>query len=130
MFDFVNSQDCPFCSLSSDRLVKENGLACAINDSYPVTEGHALVIPKRHAENYFSLTREELLACDELIRDVRTCIETEDSTVKGFNIGMNAGVAAGQTVFHCHIHVIPRRIGDVEDPRGGIRHLIPGKGNY
>ena len=130
MSDSSNSPNCPFCSLSSDRLLKENGLACAISDSYPVTKGHALVIPKRHTENYFSLTKEELLACDELIKAVRNRIETEDLTVKGFNVGVNAGVAAGQTVFHCHIHLIPRRIGDVDEPRGGIRNLIPGKGNY
>ena len=125
-----NFLNCPFCSLSPDRVLMENELAYAVNDQYPVTEGHALVIPKRHTENYFSLTKDELLACDELIRDVRGLVERTDSMVEGFNIGMNAGAAAGQTVFHCHIHVIPRRVGDVDDPRGGIRHLIPGKGNY
>ena len=121
---------CVFCSISLDQVVAENALAYAILDKFPVAEGHLLVIPKRHAENYFSLTQEELLACDDLLRELRDEIKVKDSKVKGFNIGINAGKVAGQTVFHCHIHLIPRREGDVDDPRGGIRHLMPGKGKY
>lgn len=126
----MGNQPCTFCSISADRVIADNALAYAISDKYPVTEGHLLVIPKRHAESYFSLTQEELLACDVLLRQLRNDIEREDSTVKGFNIGINSGKVAGQTVFHCHIHLIPRREGDVDDPRGGVRHLIPGKGKY
>ena len=81
-------------------------------------------------EDYFGLTKEELLACDELIKHLKDDITTIDSSVSGFNIGMNIGESAGQTVFHCHIHLIPRRSGDVANPRGGVRHLIPGKGDY
>ena len=123
-------ENCLFCSIDSDRIIAENALAYAIRDGFPVTEMHTLVIPKRHAVDYFSLTKEELKACDSLLRQLKVEIEESDDSVQGFNIGMNAGAVAGQTIFHCHIHLIPRREGDVENPRGGVRHLIPGKGNY
>jgi diadenosine tetraphosphate (Ap4A) HIT family hydrolase len=125
-----NNSDCLFCSIDRDRIIAENELAFAIRDGFPVTELHTLVIPKRHAVDYFSLTQDELLACDSLLRQLKDEIQQADATVLGFNIGMNAGEVAGQTIFHCHIHLIPRREGDVENPRGGVRHLIPGKGNY
>ena len=80
--------------------------------------------------DYFDLTKKELLACDELLKKIKQDIQAEDASVDGFNIGMNAGLSAGQTVFHCHIHLIPRRTGDVENPCGGVRHTIPGKGFY
>ncbi len=112
---------CLFCEISNERIVAENDLAYAVHDGFPVTELHT---------HYFGLTQEELLACDNLIRSLKDEIMDSDSSVNGFNIGMNAGESAGQTVFHCHIHLIPRRSGDVENPRGGVRHLIPGKGNY
>ncbi len=115
-------ESCLFCHIENERVVAENDLAYAIRDGFPVTELHTLIIPKRHVEDYFGLTQEELLACDEIMNS--------DSSVDGFNIGMNSGESAGQTIFHCHIHLIPRRSGDVENPRGGVRHLIPGKGNY
>jgi len=95
-----------------------------------VTDGHTLVIPKRHAEDYFSLKKDELIACDALLRQLRVDIQHDDPLVEGFNIGINSGAVAGQTIFHCHIHLIPRKKGDVENPRGGVRHLIPGKGDY
>jgi len=123
-------ESCLFCHIENERVVAENDLANAIRDGFPVTELHTLIIPKRHVEDYFSLTQEELLACDELMRLLKDEIMNSDSSVDGFNIGMNAGESAGQTIFHCHIHLIPRRTGDVENPRGGVRHLIPGKGNY
>jgi ATP adenylyltransferase len=122
--------DCIFCAIDKSRVVAENNLALAIRDGFPVTEGHTLVIPKRHVEDYFGLSEEELLACDALVRQSREQLQTTDASIGGFNIGMNAGKAAGQTVFHCHIHLIPRREGDVPEPRGGVRHVIPGKGNY
>ena len=126
----MTSRLCAFCSIRRDSFVAENALAYAIYDKFPVTDGHVLVIPKRHAENYFSLTEDELLACDGLLRQLHVHLRDKDSFVEGFNIGMNAGAVAGQTVFHCHIHLIPRRNGDVDDPRGGIRNVIPGKGKY
>jgi diadenosine tetraphosphate (Ap4A) HIT family hydrolase len=122
--------DCIFCMIDKSRIIATNELAYAIRDGFPVTEGHTLVIPRRHVEDYFGLTQQELLACDEILRELKVQTQQEDTRVEGFNIGVNAGEVAGQTVFHCHIHLIPRRRGDVEQPRGGVRHLIPGKGAY
>ena len=122
--------DCLFCNLPSDRCVLENRLAIAILDKFPVTASHMLVLPKRHALSYFDLGRPELNACNLLLEAAKARIEQEDRAVSVFNIGINAGRAAGQTVFHCHIHLIPRREGDVPDPAGGVRHLIPGRGFY
>lgn len=121
---------CLFCEIPKERVVSQNELAYVIRDGFPVTKGHSLVIPKRHAVDYFSLTDAEVMACHQLLCSERTLAISSDSTIEGFNIGLNAGEAAGQTVFHCHFHLIPRRKGDVEDPRGGVRHLIPGKGYY
>lgn len=125
-----DDSQCFFCSVPAERVIAENELAYAIYDGFPVTEGHALVIPKRHMLDYFTLTQGDLIACDELLRTLREEILQSDSSVKGFNIGINAGAAAGQTIFHCHIHLIPRREGDVENPRGGVQNVIPGKGSY
>jgi ATP adenylyltransferase len=121
---------CLFCDIPPERVIAENDLAYAIRDGFPVTPLHTLIIPKRHAATFFDLREDEILACNRLMQDLRAAILREDPTVDAFNIGMNAGEAAGQTVFHCHIHLIPRRKGDVENPRGGVRHLIPGKGFY
>ena len=108
----------------------QNDLAYAIRDGFPVTEMHTLIIPKRHAATYFDLTQAEINATNSLMAQLKSDIEKADTAVTGFNIGMNSGESAGQTIFHCHIHLIPRRNGDVENPRGGVRHLIPGKGSY
>ena len=121
---------CLFCNIKESGLDHENKLAYASYDSYPVTKYHCLIIPKRHIKDYFDLSKDELLACDHLIRSLKEEINNSDSSVNGFNIGMNAGESAGQTIFHCHIHLIPRRTGDVDNPRGGVRHTIPGKGDY
>jgi len=121
---------CPFCEISKKNLLAENLLALAILDSFPVTTGHTLVIPKRHATDYFDLTVEEVQSCHELLCVTKQQIISNDRSVEGFNIGLNAGEVAGQTIFHCHFHLIPRRRGDVPDPRGGVRHVIPGKGTY
>jgi diadenosine tetraphosphate (Ap4A) HIT family hydrolase len=125
------TNNCLFCSIPAERVIRENSLAYAIFDAFPVVPQHALVIPRRHAETYFDLTKEELLACDALLRELRSELTQKDPSIEGFNIGMNAGRVAGQTVFHCHIHLLPRRAGDIEgDPRGGVRHMISGKGYY
>jgi diadenosine tetraphosphate (Ap4A) HIT family hydrolase len=116
--------------MTDDRIIDSNDLTYTIRDGFPVTPLHTLIIPKRHAVDYFDLTKKELLACDELLKKIKQDIQAEDASVDGFNIGMNAGLSAGQTVFHCHIHLIPRRTGDVENPCGGVRHTIPGKGFY
>lgn len=121
---------CLFCEIPEERIIAENSLAYAIRDGYPVTEHHTLIIPKRHIAEYFELGRPEINACNELMYGIRKEVLKLDSSVTGFNIGMNAGEDAGQTIFHCHIHLIPRRKGDVENPRGGVRHVIAGKGYY
>jgi diadenosine tetraphosphate (Ap4A) HIT family hydrolase len=124
------TQPCLFCTIPKERVIASNDLAYAIRDGFPVTPLHTLIIPKRHVEDYFGLSQAELGACNDLLMKLRSSILAEDYEVEGFNIGMNAGAAAGQTIFHCHIHLIPRRKGDVENPRGGVRHVIPGKGFY
>ena len=121
---------CLFCEIPPERVIASNELAFAIRDGFPVTPFHSLVIPKSHKIDYFSLSKDELLACDQLLRSLKDEIQLADSEVTGFNIGLNAGESAGQTVFHCHFHLIPRRSGDVNDPKGGVRHVIPGKGHY
>jgi len=124
---------CFFCDVLAnqrDRIVAENDLAFAMRDGFPVTSGHSLFIPRRHVKDYFGLTREEVDAINRLMAEQKNVLEAEDKTIDGFNIGMNCGESAGQTVFHCHVHLIPRRTGDVERPRGGVRHIIPGKGSY
>ncbi len=121
---------CLFCNVGEERIIAENDLAFAIRDGFPVTELHSLIIPKRHVSDYFELTEEELLACNDLLRIVKEEILARDTSVKGFNVGANSGLVAGQSIFHCHIHLIPRREGDVPNPKGGIRHVIPGKGAY
>jgi ATP adenylyltransferase len=121
---------CLFCEIEDGRILMQNDLAYAIRDGFPVTEMHTLIIPKRHAATYFDLTQAEINATNSLMAQLKSDIEKADTAVTGFNIGMNSGESAGQTIFHCHIHLIPRRNGDVENPRGGVRHLIPGKGSY
>jgi diadenosine tetraphosphate (Ap4A) HIT family hydrolase len=122
--------DCPFCNPPGDRVFLGNDLAYALWDAFPVTRLHSLVVPRRHAQDYFSLTTDELLACNELLHKASELVRSDDESVDGFNMGANVGAVAGQTIFHCHLHLIPRRRGDVENPRGGVRHLIPGKGAY
>ena len=122
--------DCRFCNLPEDKRFLQNPLAYVLWDGFPVTRMHTLIIPRRHAADYFALTREELLACDDLLRQARAALKSEDPAIGGFNIGVNVGSVAGQTILHCHFHLIPRRTGDVVNPRGGVRHIVPGKGDY
>ncbi len=121
---------CLFCNINSKDLVFDNEYAFASFDSYPVSKYHSLIVPKRHILDYFELTNDELLACNDLIKKIKKKIQNEDKTVDGFNIGTNSGVAAGQSIMHCHIHLIPRRKGDVENPQGGVRGVIPSKQHY
>ena len=121
---------CLFCNSKESGLTDENQLAYASYDSYPVTDQHCLIIPKRHVKDYFDLTVDEIVACDQLIKKIKKEIEKKDASVKGFNIGTNSGKIAGQSIMHCHIHLIPRREGDVENPQGGVRSVIPLKQHY
>ena len=116
----------PFLNLEK---IIENENAFAIYDGFPVSKGHVLVIPKRVVAEIFDLNNEEYSSCFNLVKDVKKILE-EKFKPDGFNIGINNGEKAGQTVFHAHIHVIPRYSGDVDNPRGGVRHVIPGKGDY
>ena len=121
---------CLFCNIKDSGVAHENDLAYASYDSYPVSKDHCLIIPKRHIKDYFSLSQNELIACDELIKILKNEIINKDQSVKGFNIGTNIGKDSGQSIFHCHIHLIPRRVGDVENPHGGVRSVIPNKQHY
>ena len=126
----AREKGCIFCEMPKDRIIGENELAYAVLDSFPVTKQHTLVIPKRHVPDYFSLYQLERDAINQLLEAQRERILDLDSTVTGFNIGNNVGEDAGQTVMHCHTHLIARRQGDVGDPRGGIRGVIPDKQKY
>ena len=121
---------CLFCNINNKDLVFDNEFAFASFDSYPVSKYHSLIVPKRHILDYFELTNDELLACNDLIKKIKKKIQNDDKTVDGFNIGTNSGVAAGQSIMHCHIHLIPRRKGDVDNPQGGVRGVIPSKQHY
>ena len=121
---------CLFCNIKESELTHQNKLAYASYDTYPVSENHCLIIPKRHINNYFDLLKDELIACDDLIRIVKDEIIKRDKTVKGFNLGTNIGKVSGQSIFHCHFHLIPRREGDVDNPQGGVRSVIPNKQHY
>lgn len=126
----VAEQCCPFCGDLGDRIEAVVGSTFAIRDGYPVTPGHFLILPKRHVADYFDLTDRERRDTDRLLRRVRDLLLAEDPTIEGFNIGVNCGIAAGQTVSHAHIHLIPRRSGDVPDPRGGVRGVIADRMRY
>ena len=121
---------CIFCNTLNKDFVFENDLAFASFDSYPVSNFHSLIIPKKHTENYFDLNNDEILACNDLIFKIKNKIQNEDSSVLGFNIGVNSGKIAGQSIHHCHIHLIPRREGDVKNPQGGVRGVTPSKQHY
>jgi len=146
----------PFCSIDPSRIVAENEPAFAIRDAYPVTESHTLIIPRRHVTSWFETTDEERLAMFTLVDQVKSDLENvvgadprvrpptghpgegahtgaplrANGVIDGYNLGLNIGACAGQTVWHVHLHLIPRREGDVENPIGGVRNVIPEKGDY
>ena len=122
---------CIFCDFKNDKdkVVLGNDLAYAIFDGFPVNEGHMLIIPKRHAETYFDLTEEEIKSMNELAFEVKKLLDSKYHP-DGYNIGLNCGEYAGQTIFHCHMHIIPRYKGDTPIPRGGVRNIIKGNSKY
>ena len=123
-------EDCIFCKeFDKDKIVYEDGTWIAILDNYPVSEGHTLLIPKRHCETYFDLNFIELESVGVTIGVIKRLLDTKYKP-DSYNIGINCGEAAGQTVMHCHIHIIPRYNGDCENPRGGVRGVIPEKQHY
>jgi len=126
----ARQEGCVFCQIPQDRIVANNELCIAFRDLYPVTPLHTLIIPRRHVADYFGLFQPERNAISQLLHQLRADICATDPTVTGFNIGMNSGHSAGQTVFHCHVHLIPRREGDTANPEGGVRGVIPDKQHY
>lgn len=120
---------CPFCNLTLKRIIASNDLALVIRDGYPVSPGHTLIIPKRHIGSWFEITLEEQSAILDLLGKAKAILE-EEFKPDGYNIGINDGPTAGQTVPHLHMHLIPRYKGDLDDPRGGVRWIIPGKAKY
>jgi diadenosine tetraphosphate (Ap4A) HIT family hydrolase len=120
---------CPFCAMPTSRIVVADHLAMAIRDGYPVSPGHTLIIPRRHVASIADATPDELRSLWSLLAEAR---RTLDEMLKpaGYNIGINDGVAAGQTVMHVHVHLIPRYAGDRADPRGGVRWIVPEKADY
>lgn len=124
----VSLEHCIFCELEREILAR-NARAIAVFDSFPVSPGHALILPRRHVETIWELDPDEYADCFALVRNVRLILESQFHP-DGFNVGANCGEAAGQSVSHAHIHVIPRYKGDTPNPRGGVRHVIPLKGNY
>ena len=121
---------CIFCDPTLSEIVLDDELVYARRDKYPVTSMHTLIIPKRHIESYFFLDLSEINAVHKVLRAVKEKIELKDESVSAFNIGINSGVDAGQSISHLHIHLIPRRKGDVENPQGGVRGVIPSKQHY
>tara|TARA_B100000989_G_scaffold253653_1_gene202138 strand:- start:91 stop:465 length:375 start_codon:yes stop_codon:yes gene_type:complete len=122
--------NCIFCNIPENRIVNEYKYFHIIRDLYPVTNLHSLVIPKRHVVSYFECSKDEYEEIPIILNTQKTELKLTDGSITGFNIGMNIGEDAGQTVFHFHIHIIPRRKGDVKNPKGGIRGFIPGKQKY
>ena len=121
---------CPFCKMENLIVIAENKTVYAILDSSPVTPDHMIIIPRRHCSDYFEMTRRERCDSHELIEKLKNEFLKKDDRVEGFNIGINCGETAGQTIFHAHIHLIPRRKNDTPNPRGGVRGVIPDKMNY
>jgi diadenosine tetraphosphate (Ap4A) HIT family hydrolase len=125
----IGSKFCAFCTLPLNRVIDESSTAIAIRDGYPVSPGHTLLIPKRHAGSFFDLSEQERSDLFSLLDRTKLALD-EEFQPQGYNIGINDGAAAGQTVLHLHVHLIPRYDGDRPDPRGGVRWVIPDKAKY
>ena len=131
--DDVNyrQKDCIFCNVVGKReILAENDYCLAFLDAFPVTEGHTLIIPKRHVADYFELNKQETAAINDLLHLRRKEMLSKDASIKGFNVGVNIGHYAGQSIMHCHVHLIPRREGDNPAPKGGVRGVIPARQSY
>lgn len=126
----VREYGCNFCTVPHTDITGENDLAIAFRDSYPVTKHHTLIVPKRHVPDYFNLKKTEHDQVHELLQQQHAELRRMDNSITGFNVGINAGKSAGQSVFHCHIHLIPRRDDDTPNPHGGVRGVIPGRQAY
>ena len=126
-----SSEDCIFCNKTNCKVISSTKHFFIIRDTaYPVTKHHTLIITNRHVDDYFDLNKEEINDLDEILKNQKRELKQLDKDISAFNIGVNIGRDAGQSIMHCHIHLIPRRKGDVEDPRGGVRGVIPEKQKY
>lgn len=123
------SKPCPFCTLPKERVIDSNHHGMVIRDGFPISPGHTLVIPNRHIGSFFELTPDERQSLLDLLDAAKLVLDSELKP-DGYNIGINDGPSAGQTVPHLHIHLIPRYNGDQTDPRGGVRWIIPEKADY
>ena len=123
-------EDCIFCNIEKSRIVMEERDFFIIRDAFPVTDLHTLIISKRHVCSFFELTGSEINNYSQILTKCRTDLLDQDPLISGFNVGFNDGIDAGQTVMHCHVHIIPRRRGDAKNPRGGVRGVIQEKQNY
>ena len=126
-----SQEDCIFCKKINCKVISSTKNFFIIRDTaYPVTKHHTLIITNRHVADFFELTKEEMTELDEILKNQKVQLKSLDKEISGFNVGVNIGKDAGQSIMHCHIHLIPRRKGDVEDPRGGVRGVIPSKQKY
>ena len=126
-----SKEQCIFCKKTNYKVIKSTKYFFIIRDTaYPVTKHHTLVIANRHVSDYFELKTEEIIELNEILSNQKKDLQELDNQITGFNVGVNVGKDAGQSIMHCHIHLIPRRKGDVEDPRGGVRGVIPSKQKY
>ena len=128
MSNLIN--ECLFCNSKKQNIIHSSKFVYVVRDSYPVTKYHSLIIPHRHISDFFDLNIDELKDLNEILKKERQSLLNLDKEITAFNIGVNAGKDAGQSVMHCHIHLIPRRNGDIENPRGGVRGVIPSKQKY
>ena len=119
----------PFCPAKDREIIASHPLAVAVTDSFPLTKGHSLIVPRRHVASFFELTSEERLAIVGLLDEAKAALDRQHAP-DGYNIGINDGTAAGQTVMHVHVHLIPRYQGDADDPRGGVRWIFPQRAEY
>jgi diadenosine tetraphosphate (Ap4A) HIT family hydrolase len=125
----TQSSPCPFCSLKPDQFIAEHPLAIVVRDAFPLSPGHSLVIPRRHVASFFDCTTEERAAMMALLDAAKAVLDKEHRPA-AYNLGLNNGAVAGQTVMHAHLHLIPRYTGDAVDPRGGVRWMFPGQAAY
>ena len=126
----MEKNNCIFCSKEKLNIIYEDDIFFVIRDSFPVTKDHTLIILNNHDKTYFDLIDKDILQLNNILKFQKESLIQNDNTITGFNIGINQGESAGQTVMHLHIHLIPRRKGDIEDPRGGVRGVIPSKQKY
>ena len=127
----LKDKECIFCNKSNCKIILSTNYFFVIRDTvYPVTKNHTLIITNRHVSDYFDLKDEELSELNIILKNQKKELENLDNKITGFNVGVNIGKDAGQSIMHCHIHLIPRRKGDVKDPRGGVRGVIPEKQKY